>query len=386
MVNAYAHLTGGADHHCLALAKGLRARGHQVSFLSTASLKNIEHDGSFVELTVSNHSRNGLPLQRRARVAAAALWNREAANAMRSMIRDHRPDIVHAHKLYPQLSVAPLVVSGHMRVPVVQTLHDYELIAASAIDDHGGWLDRDESRLEYRVLNDVTYLVRRTVHARQVRTWIAISRFLAGIYDRHGISCRVLPNFTDPPRDAPVDFADRRGAVFAGRLTEVKGVNDVLELARCLPEVPVTVVGDGPLSATVRSAAAELSNLEFRGRVDRPEVERLLRSARVLLMPSRWQEPGGLSALEAMAAGTPVVAFDVGGLAEYVRDAGGGLTVEMNSEALIEGCRRMLTNEAEWRLYSERGIAATSETHSPERYFSEIEDVYRAAKEGPAHV
>jgi glycosyltransferase involved in cell wall biosynthesis len=194
----------------------------------------------------------------------------------------------------------------------------------------------------------------------------------------------VLPNFTDPPGGVPLGFGDRRGAVFAGRLTEAKGVSDVLELARCLPDCAVTVVGDGPLAATVRGAEKELANLEYRGTVDRRDVGELLASARLLLMPSRWQEPAGLSALEAMAAGTPVIAYEVGGLAEYVRDAGGGVTVETRPQALIEACRRLIADEGEWSRCSQRGIAAAKKTHSPQRYLTEIEDVYRAAREGPA--
>jgi hypothetical protein len=57
-----------------------------------------------------------------------AIWNREAAAAMRSLIRTRKPDLVHVHKLYPQLSVAPLIVAGRAGIPVVQMLNDYELI------------------------------------------------------------------------------------------------------------------------------------------------------------------------------------------------------------------------------------------------------------------
>ena len=64
---------------------------------------------------------------------------------MERLVREFRPDVVHAHKLYPQLSVAPVVVAARHRVPVVQTLHDFELVSASLLDVRGGRLDRDET-------------------------------------------------------------------------------------------------------------------------------------------------------------------------------------------------------------------------------------------------
>jgi glycosyltransferase involved in cell wall biosynthesis len=86
----------------------------------------------------------------------------------------------------------------------------------------------------------------------------------------------------------------------------------------------------------------------------------------------------GLSALEAMAEGTPVVAYDVGGPGEY----GGGLVVEASPQALIDGFRRLTSDTEEWGRLSEGGVAAVRGWHSLERYLTEIEAVYRDAADG----
>src|SRR5206468_710983 len=75
LVNKFAHLTGGADRHCLALAKVLRERGHDVVFLSTAGAENVESRGIFVRATVTHGSRDTLVRWARARAALAAFWN-----------------------------------------------------------------------------------------------------------------------------------------------------------------------------------------------------------------------------------------------------------------------------------------------------------------------
>jgi len=377
MVNAYGYVTGGADRHCLALADALRTRGHNVAFLSAASESNVVTTGRFVPPLVTHANRDSLPLRRRAKVAGYALWNPDSARAMRELIDEFRPDVVHAHKVYIQLSVSPLVVAARHAVPIIQTLHDYELLAASALDDTGGWHDRDEARLSYRALNTATYPVRRLVHRQCVRAWISPSRFLAGRYAARGIRAHVLPHFVERSGDSPaLAFSERRGAVFVGRLTSAKGVIDVLEVARHLPDTRVTVAGEGPLAAEVAAEARRLPNLEFVGFRDHNGVLRLLRSARIALMPSRWQEPAGLVALEAMSVGTPVLAYSSGGLAEYVSEAGAGQLVPGCAGALARACAALANDSRVWEGFSKAGLNAVDDTHAIERYTKRLENIY----------
>src|SRR5688572_7155734 len=104
LVNKYAHVTGGADLNCLGLAEVLRGRGHDVALLSTASPRNAWEDGEFVEAAVTQATRDRLGTAQRVRAARRALWNPGAAAAMRRLIGRFRPQVVHTHKLYPQLS------------------------------------------------------------------------------------------------------------------------------------------------------------------------------------------------------------------------------------------------------------------------------------------
>jgi hypothetical protein len=84
-------------------------------------------------------------------------------------------------------------------------------------------------------------------------------------------------------------------------------------------------------------------------------------------------------ALEAMSGGTPVVAYDRGGLAEYVRRADAGMLVEPNVARLVDACRGLLSSPDLWRRYSRAGVDAVRRHHSPDRYLPRIEAVYREA-------
>ncbi len=382
MLNKFAHVTGGADLNCLALSELLRARGHEVMLLSTASPENAFADGEFINATVTHASREDVGPGRALDVARRALWNPDAASGMRRLIARFRPQVVHAHKLYPQLSVAPVIVAARSRLPLVQTLHDYEFLAASYIDHRGGWLDRDERRPSFRALNAATYAVRRGLHARRVDAWIANSRYVASRYETLGIDSTVLPSFVEPADREPPRYSDRRGAVFVGRLHEEKGVRDVLALAGSLPTIDVSVAGHGPMEAEVAGAARRLSNLHFEGSLDRAGVLRLLSGARVCLMPSRWQEPGGIAALEAMSVGTPVIAYASGGLAEYVGDVGGGRVIDPDPQALARECELLDGDREAWELLSGRGTEGVAERHSPESYVLAVERIYERLIDG----
>jgi glycosyltransferase involved in cell wall biosynthesis len=384
IVNKYLHITGGADRHCRGLAEILRERGHEVVFLSTESIGDSEFPAVFVPTTVTHDSRAELPLTRQVATGAKALWNPQAAAAMKRLLADHRPDVVHAHKLYPQLSVAPLVESTRAGVPVVQTLHDFELISGSALDVRGGWRDVDEARFRYRLLNSTTFPVRRRVHVRRVRAFVSVSRYVARVYKAHGIDSSVLPNFlpsTDRPGPRPA-FADRNGIAFVGRLQPEKGVADVVELARRLPAIPVTIAGSGELDAYVAEHAARLANLTAAGFLDADGLRELVSGARVVVVPSRWQEPGPLTPIETMAQGTPVVAYANGGLAEYVADSGGGEVVPADVENLIRACAELHSDAETWSKLSQRALAAVEGTHSRDRYGDAIERVYESVLTG----
>jgi glycosyltransferase involved in cell wall biosynthesis len=373
-VNKYARVTGGADRYCLELARLLRARGHDVRFLATHHDSNLETNGRFIGTRVTHETRDGLSSRQRLHVVADSLWNAEAADAMERLLTEFRPDVVHVHKLLPNLSIAPLWVARRHRVPVLQTLHDYELVSASAFDVRG-WLDRRETRFSYRALNSITYPVRRVVYRRLIDCAIAGSAFTQGVYRARGIDSSVLPLFVtvDHPTQRP--FSEREGVVFASRLAPEKGVRDVLQLARFVSRVPVTIVGAGALSAAVAAEAARLPNLTALGWRSQADVQDVLARSRVLVMPSRWDEPAGISALEAMALGTPVVAYARGGLQEYVT-GGGGTAVRESTRELIRATLTLHDEEGAWTRASRSGLEAARTRHAPGTYVAAIEALY----------
>jgi glycosyltransferase involved in cell wall biosynthesis len=135
--------------------------------------------------------------------------------------------------------------------------------------------------------------------------------------------------------------------LFVGRLVEAKGARDAVEAwRRSGVDLPLVMAGTGPLRGELSARAARLgSGLEVLGWVERDRLSGLYRRARALLLPSRWQEPFGITGIEALSFGVPVVAWESGGVGEW--HPGPGLVrwgdVAGLARALAEAVSRRVT-------------------------------------------
>jgi glycogen synthase len=163
--------------------------------------------------------------------------------------------------------------------------------------------------------------------ARRSRTAIAVSRFVASRVDPRA---EVIPNpyRDDLFREIPGVVRDR-DFVFVGRLVSDKGVDVLLraleQLAVTERAPSLTIIGDGPESPRLRALSRELGldgRVRFLGRLDGEELVRELNRHRVLVVPSTWEEPFGIVALEGIACGCVVLGTQGGGLPEAIGPCG----------------------------------------------------------------
>ena len=126
-------------------------------------------------------------------------------------------------------------------------------------------------------------------------------------------------------KNSPSERRDRE-LIFVGRLVSDKGVTVLLDALKLLATNPrLTIAGDGPECAALENQVAELqlqSQVEFVGRREGEELAKLLREHQVLVVPSFWQEPFGIVALEGIACGCVVIGSAGGGLAEAIGPCG----------------------------------------------------------------
>jgi glycosyltransferase involved in cell wall biosynthesis len=160
-----------------------------------------------------------------------------------------------------------------------------------------------------------------------ISTFIAVSTFQQAVLIRGGVNPAqivVKQNFVRHSGGG----GDGSGgyALFAGRLTEQKGIRTVIEAwEKHAPTLPLRIMGDGPLVDEVRSKAALLPQVEYLGQRSASEVLAAMAGARFLVFSSESHEPFGLTVVEAFSQGTPVLAANLDSIADMVKDGETGL-------------------------------------------------------------
>jgi glycosyltransferase involved in cell wall biosynthesis len=273
---------------------------------------------------------------------AAAIWNAAAGRAVTQRLVKVPCDLIHVQNVFPAGSAAVLRAAVDSGLPVVHTLRNYRLLCpAGTLWRPGKGPCRKAACLSLgcwhgsRLATAGAMLATRMMHwsgaLEGVSRFITPSAFLrdalAGVIEPARV--RVVPNMLG--HDPKVGVGRRSGVLFVGRLTEEKGVGELVPVARRLgPEAPMLVVGDGPLAPRMADAPPWVMRVHAMPHAD---VLQAMRETSVVVVPSLWNEPFGRVALEAMACGAAVVASRCGGLPEVVGDA--GILVEPGHRAAL---------------------------------------------------
>jgi glycogen(starch) synthase len=170
-----------------------------------------------------------------------------------------------------------------------------------------------------------------------------------------------------------------------GRLVREKGFDIALAaFARIrgrFPELRLIVAGDGPEKARLEQQAAELSIADvvrFTGWIAPEAVADLMNSSAMLVVPSRWQEPFGLIAIEAAFLAKPIVAARVGGLPEIIEHEQSGLLIDPeNSSALADAIVYLVTHPDAARRLGEAARSRAQRLFAWERYVDAHDALYR---------
>jgi glycosyltransferase involved in cell wall biosynthesis len=223
---------------------------------------------------------------------------------------------------------------------------------------------------------------RSQVHRHQVSMYLALTHFAARRLSSAGIPdnrITIKPNFVDLPRAADQTFDRSDRFVFVGRLAEEKGVRVLLDAWRGLPNVPLLLVGDGPLRMELEGYVRRNAlPVEFAGARPRSDVAMLLRTACAAVVPSLCFEGGvPLTLLEAMATGTPVIASCLGGIPELVTHNVDGLLFEPGNSAELSALVRRLRADRSLQLeLARRGVRTVQRVHGRQANLEMLLGIY----------
>jgi glycosyltransferase involved in cell wall biosynthesis len=372
-------LAGGEDSVVRAETALLKSRGVEVCL--------VEAD---------NDAITGLGSQ----VAAAAnsFYSRQSRRRVEQAVCSFRPDVAHAHNLFPVLSSSVLYACAAAGVPVVQTVHNYRLLCPN------GLLFRDGSVCEdclgkplawpgilhgcYRGSRAGTLVAAAATAAHRaigtyetkVSLYIALTEFSRRKLVEGGLPAQrivVKPNFLDI--DPRAGDGDGGYVLFVGRITSEKGINVLLRAWKKLGRgISLKIIGTGPLVPEI--AAAAHPNVEYLGSKSPEDVYDYMGRAMALVLPSECFESFPRTIVESFAKGTPVIASRLGSMQEIVEHRRTGLHFTCSDpEALVEQIEWMLSHPVEWLQMRRECRAEFEKKYSAERNYSLLAGIYERA-------
>lgn len=376
---------GGIETYVERTARDLAAAGHEIRLLVAADSPAVARADHVAAVPRSGPAR-----------ALGQLVNHAAVRTLRRVESEWQPDVVYASMVELRLSPAALLAA---RTPVVLNVAWYKPTCPT-----GHRLRPDGSRCHDRAgivcvrggcvgpLRAGYELPRQQLLAlarRRARRIVTCSGYMRAELRRWGVTATALHLPVEPAADGPRPLPSPVPLVAAcGRLSAEKGLDVLLHAVARLRtegyEIRVRLVGDGPQRTELGRLAERLGLdhlLEITGWVAHDAVPAALADAWALVAPSRWAEPLGLGAIEAILLGVPVVASATGGYAETVEPGATGVLVPNGDVAALAAALRGIVERRTFPTLEvdEVARAALRRAHAPGRHLEQIVAILEAA-------
>ena len=318
------------------------------------------------------------------------IFNLRSYFKLKKILKEFKPDIVHLHNIYYQVS--PSVLKCLKNTPTIMSINSYEMICpmgvvpASSVKCNykfgkqclkcigsfkGYYYEKIKQKVYKILLNNIDIFI---APSKNIKKNFKKQDFINSeiITIPNGI---VLFKYNE--------VKDTKKILYVGRLSKEKGVEYLLKamplIIKEIPTVHLDIVGDGDEKHRLEILTKEL-NLEksvaFIGSISHSEVEKYYKKANIVIVTSIWPEPFGLIGPEAMSVGRPVIGTKVGGIPEWLEDGKTGYLVEPGDPKQIsEKVIKLFKNQKLLKMMGERAHIRV-EKFSIEEYVKNLERLY----------
>ena len=325
MVHNYYQIPGGEDTVVANEKRMLEEHGHKV-ILYTRDNSELKEMGLFRKLL--------LPI--------TTIFNPKTYFDVKQIIKKEKIDIVHVHNTLNLISPAVYYAAKAMKVPVVQTIHNFRMLCP------GATFYRDGHICEDCVSKGLKCAVKHKCYrGSRLQTLICVisTKFhrMTGIYGKINYICLtefnkkkllelkqiredrvfVKPNFVESVGEFVSEDERENQFIFAGRLDKLKGIDILLKAWKEMGEnAPKLIVcGTGPMEEWCKEYVQKNKlNVEIRGFVPNEEIRKLIGRSKAMILPTQWYEGFPMSIVEAFSVGTPVICSDLGNAGSAVEE------------------------------------------------------------------
>jgi glycosyltransferase involved in cell wall biosynthesis len=375
------------------------AGGEDRVFQNEADLLE-QHGQQVIRYEVHNDTVKELS---RLQLVSNTLWNCGSVEAMSKIISERSIDVAHVHNTFPLISPSIYYALDRLRVPIVQTLHNYRLLCPSATMFRNGqpcedcvskaiaWPAAIHACYRDNILASSVTASMLALHrllgtwSQRIGTYIALTHFARRKFIEGGMDPdRLIVKPNSLARDPGGDRSPGTFLLFVGRITEEKGLQVLLQACHALPEsapLPLLrIAGDGPLRPQLQRAYPNSQRVEWLGSVAPDTVTRLMRSAVSLVIPSIWYEGLPMTLVEAFAVGLPIVASELGSLSELVTQGVTGLKFRAGDfRDLYAKLAWLCTHGSAAQAMSESARSEFVRQYTPQRNYETLMHIYSTA-------
>lgn len=302
-----------------------------------AALKSLYGEDNIFEFTVSSDEMSFISLLKNTFFSVSNYLK------VKSIIKAEGIDIVHCHNYFPLLSFSPFLAAKKAKAVSILTLHNFRLWCPSGSLYRNGRICHDclgrsfsAPGILHRCYHNSyfqSFIISISIFTyrflfKKVDAFVVLTQFQKEILLRYNLveskKIHVKPNMVRGANIKPGSQKKNSGQfVFVGKLEEQKGIKLIFDLFRSsLPNYKLLIIGDGPLKSTFEKE--KTANIEVMGSVPNERIMELIENSMYLIQPSLIYETFGLTIVESMSVGVPVIGFPIGTRKDMIIDGFNG--------------------------------------------------------------
>ncbi|WP_283676434.1 glycosyltransferase family 4 protein [Clostridium perfringens] len=348
----YPEIIGGAEISVKKLAEGLVLKGHDVFVIANGKNK-IEEINKVKIYRLPFVKFNNIKVVGNIYRKISSINNIFFKSSLKNLVKEIKPDVIHVNNLY---YISPIIwsIGKQINIPIIQTIRDYYLTCPKSTL----LCDGEKCNTKMSICKLYNYLNK--IKFKDVDIITAPSNFTLNLFKNENLidekKSICIYNSIDILKEDEKIISIRKERknnlnfklVYLGALVKHKGIRELIDVFNDIKvnNIELHIAGDGEEKDFVEKHSLSDKRIKYHGKLNEKEVQKLLQNSDILIAPSIWYEPFGRVIIDAYKFGLPVIASNLGGLSEIVRNEETGLLINVkNKNEFIEAIYKMLNKE-----------------------------------------
>ena len=359
-----------------------------------------KHGHKVIRYTVSNDEFDNTLAVGKLRAALGMIWSKKNYKAVEKIIKTETPDIVHIHTFFPLLSPSVLYAAKRCDIPVVATLHDTRFVCPCATSLRGTELCNEcgdghyfrmckygcfkGSKVQSLMVAGIFkyHRIRRSFYD-QIDKYICLNDSQIRLMEKVGFDRTKITKKYNFVADAEASInatgfngVVERYVVFYGRIGEEKGIRMLMKAWDRI-NIPLVVMGGGPLEEEFKAWSDMKENVYFLGYTERSKCLSVVKGAEFVVFPSIWYEGCSMVMIEAMSLGKGIIATDLGFSEEAIVDGYNGMKFKLGDiDGFVSNVEKLWNDSTKIFEMGKNSRIEYEAKYMPEDNYEQLNHIY----------